>query len=469
MTSVSHANSLTSSTHELSGTRTPWSPEAEQAVLGAILMDADAGIKAVELLEDTAFYREQHRRIFRAFAKLIERGGVVDPVVLRDELERSGDLERAGGTDYIAELLDVVPTAANIEYHCRIVKEKSLLRRLIDVGTGIVRTAYEGHEEVGNLLDEAEQQVFELSFQRGTQEVVRIKELMWLAMERIESRHRGDESVRGISSGFTDLDEMTNGFQKSDLIIVAARPSMGKTAFCLNTAANAALEGNIPVAIFSLEMSRDQLVERLLAAESFVDLQRLRSGKLRDDDYPKMSRAAGLLGTAPLWIDDSPALTLLEIRSKARRMKAEHDIGLIIIDYLQLIRGSARHENRQEEISFISRSLKALARELQMPVIALSQLSRAPEQRGGDRRPVLSDLRDSGAIEQDADLVLFIYRAEMYLNLLEKNDGIEEGVAELILAKHRNGPTGSMKLSFHKQYTRFDNYTSRKQDEFDVP
>jgi replicative DNA helicase len=390
-------------------------------------------------------------------------------VILRDELERRGDLDASGGTDYLAELLDVVPTAANVEYHCRIVREKSLLRRLIDVGTGIVQTAYEGRDDVGALLDQAEQQVFEVSYQRGTQEVVRIKELMWQAMERIEARHRGDDSVRGIPSGFTDLDEMTNGFQGSDLIIVAARPSMGKTSFCLNVAANAALEGNTPTAVFSLEMSRDQLVERLLAAESFVDLHRLRSGKLRDDDYPKMSRAAGLLGTAPIWIDDSPALTMLELRSKARRMKAEHDIGLFIVDYLQLIRGTGRQESRQEEISFISRSLKALARELQTPVMALSQLSRAPEQRGGDRRPVLSDLRDSGAIEQDADLVMFIYRAEMYKSVIDQEEGAEEGLAELMLAKHRNGPTGNMKLAFHKQYTRFDNYSSRASDPLDGP
>jgi replicative DNA helicase len=288
-------------------------------------------------------------------------------------------------------------------------------------------------------------------------------------MERIEARHRGDDSVRGVLSGFTDLDEMTNGFQGSDLVIVAARPSMGKTSFCLNAAANAALEGGVPTAVFSLEMSRDQLVERLLAAESFVDLHRLRSGKLRDDDYPKMSRAAGLLGTAPIWIDDTPALTLLELRSKARRMKAEHNVGLFIVDYLQLIRGTGRQESRQEEISFISRSLKALARELQTPVVALSQLSRAPEQRGGDRRPMLSDLRDSGAIEQDADLVMFIYRAEMYRSVLEQDDSAEEGLAELNLAKHRNGPTGTVKLVFHKQYTRFDNYTSRAPEPLDGP
>jgi replicative DNA helicase len=434
-----------------------------------MLLDSDAGLTAIEMLRDRDFYRDAHRRIFRAMTKLLERGDVVDPVMLRNELERAGDLEASGGTDYIADLLDIIPTAANVEYHCRIVREKSLLRRLIDVGTNIVQSAYEGRDGVGALLDQAEQQVFEVSYQRGTQEVVRIKELMWQAMERIEARHRGDDSVRGVLSGFTDLDEMTNGFQGSDLIIVAARPSMGKTSFCLNAAANAALEGSTPTAVFSLEMSRDQLVERLLAAESFVDLHRLRSGKLRDDDYPKMSRAAGLLGTAPIWIDDTPALTLLELRSKARRMKAEHNVGLFIVDYLQLIRGTGRQESRQEEISFISRSLKALARELHTPVVALSQLSRAPEQRGGDRRPVLSDLRDSGAIEQDADLVLFIYRAEMYRSLVEGADGVEEGLAELILAKHRNGPTGTVKLAFHKQYTRFDNYSSRTPEPLDGP
>jgi replicative DNA helicase len=309
-------------------------------------------------------------------------------------------------------------------------------------------------------LDEAEQRVFEVSNARGTQEVVRIKELMWHAMERIEARDRGDESVRGVPSGFTDLDGKTNGFQKSDLIIVAARPSMGKTSFCLNLAANAALEHKVPVAIFSLEMSKDQLVERLLAAEAFVDLHRLRSGGLRPDDYPKLSRAAGLLGTAPIWIDDTPALTLLELRSKARRLKAEHDVGMFVVDYLQLIRGTTRTENRQEEISYISRSLKALARELHTPVVSLSQLSRAPEQRGGDRRPVLSDLRDSGAIEQDADLVIFIYRPEMYASVLERDDS-QEGVAEIILAKHRNGPTGTIKLTFLKQHTRFENFSDR--------
>ena len=433
-----------------------------------MLLDPDATLKAVELLDDTAFYRDAHRRVFRTMTKVVERGDVVDPVVLREELMRAGDLEAAGGTDYIAELLDMVPTAANIEYHCRIVQDKALRRRLIQAGTEIVQSAYEGPQDIDALLDGAEQRMFEVSFQRGTQEVLRIKELMWRAMERIEARHRGDESVQGVASGFADLDRKTNGFQRSDLIIVAARPSMGKTAFCLNVAANAALEGNTSTAVFSLEMSRDQLVERLLAAESFVDLQRLRSGNLRDDDYPKMSRAAGLLGTAPIWVDDTPALTLLELRSKARRLKAEHNIGLFVVDYLQLMRGPAKSDNRQEEISFISRSLKALARELDTPVIALSQLSRAPEQRGGDRRPMLSDLRDSGAIEQDADLVMFIYRPEMYPTLVERDPG-QEGMAELILAKHRNGPTGTIKLAFHKQYTRFESYSQREAEGEDGP
>jgi replicative DNA helicase len=466
MTSVSPVSSSTGSDDQLR--RTPWSPEAEQAVLGAMLLDQDAALKAVQILEDASFYREAHRRIFRAMVQLLDRGDVVDPLILRDELDRRGDLEAAGGMDYLAELLDTVPTAANIEFHARIVRDKALLRRLIDVGTQLVQSAYEGRQDVSTLLDEAESRVFEVSNARGTQEVVRIKELMWQAMERIEARDRGDESVRGIPSGFTDLDNKTNGFQPSDLIIVAARPSMGKTSFCLNIAANAALEGKTPVAIFSLEMSKDQLVERLLSAEAFVDLHRLRSGGLRPEDYPKLSRAAGLLGTAPIWIDDTPALTLLEMRSKARRLKAEHDIGLIVVDYLQLIRGGGRSESRQEEISYISRSLKALARELHTPVVALSQLSRAPEQRGSDRRPMLSDLRDSGAIEQDADLVIFIYRAEMYAQQLEKAD-IEEGMAEVHLAKHRNGPTGTLKLAFLKQYTRFDNFSERSTDAPDAP
>jgi replicative DNA helicase len=467
MTSVSPAASSLETAETRPSREVPWSSDAEQAVLGAMMLDADAALRAAETLVDDAFYKESHRHLFRAMVALTEKGDPLDPVVLRDELVRRGDLEAVGGMDYIAYLLDVVPTAANVDFHCRIVKEKALLRRLIQTSTEILQSSYEGKDEVGDLIDLAEQKVFEVSFQRGMQEVVRIKELMWDTMERIEARHRGDESVRGVMSGFKELDERTNGFHPSDLIIIAARPSMGKTSFCLDIAANAAIDGQTPVAIFSLEMSRDQLVERLLASESFVDLQRLRNGQLRDEDFPRLSKAAGSLSSAKIWIDDTPALSLLELRSKARRLKAEHDVQLIIIDYLQLMQGPAKAESRQAEISFISRSLKALARELKVPVIALSQLSRAPEQRGGDRRPMLSDLRDSGAIEQDADLVIFLYRAEMYAHLMEKSSEYQEGVAEAILAKHRNGPTGVTKLTFHKECTRFDNYTERQSDDFD--
>ena len=470
MTSVSHDASLLASAEVPAERRIPWSPDAEQAVLGAMLLDQDAALKAAELLVDDAFYKEAHRRLFRAMTAIIDKNDVLDPIVLRDELDRRGDLEAVGGIDYVSVLLDVVPTAANVEFHVRIVKDKALLRRLIEVGTGIVKASYDGKEDVGELLDLAEHKIFEVAFQRGTQEFVRIKELMWDAMERIEARHRGDESVHGVASGFADLDKMTNGFQPSDLIIVAARPSMGKTSFCLDVAANAAIDGQVPVAIFSLEMSREQLVERLLASESFVDLQRLRTGQLRDEDFPRLSGAAGRLGSAKIWIDDTPAITLLALRSKARRMKAEHDIGLLVVDYLQLMQGPPKSESRQAEISFISRSLKALARELRIPLMALSQLSRAPEQRGGDRRPMLSDLRDSGAIEQDADLVLFLYRPEMYAgHLSDKDLEGKEGMAELIVSKHRNGPTGSITLTFNKNCTRFDSFTPRDQDPMDAP
>jgi replicative DNA helicase len=467
MTSVSRASSLTGPA-EPTTRQTPWSEEAEQAVLGAMLIDQDAALKAAQLLSDTAFYRDAHRRLFRAMLLILEKGDVIDPLVLRDGLERRGDLEAAGGVEYIAELLDVVPTAANVEYHTRIVKDRALRRRLIEAGTAIVQNAYEGPDEIDALLDTAEQRVFEVSFQRTTQEFVRLKSLVWDTMERIEARHQGEEAVHGVRSGFKDLDRLTNGLQPSDLIIVAARPSMGKSAFCLNLATHAAIEEKVPVAVFSLEMARDQLVERMLASESLVDLHRFRSGKLLEEDFSKLSYAVGILGQAPIWIDDTPALNLLELRSKARRLKAEHGIGLFVIDYLQLINAPRESENRQAEISFISRSLKALARELRTPVVALSQLSRAPEQRGGDRRPMLSDLRDSGAIEQDADLVMFIYRAEMYKSVLERDQDAREGTAEVILAKHRNGPTGTITLAFRKECTRFGDYSEREPEGFDA-
>ena len=427
-----------------------------------MLMDQDALLRATEHVVDTMFYREGHRRIFRAMVTISERGEVVDPLTLVEELSRRGELEAAGGKDYIGFLLDVVPTAANVEYHARIVQEKAILRGVIETCTSLVSEAYDGKLLAAELLDEAEQRVFQLSQQRGTEGFTRIKQLMWPTMERIEALQRGGRSITGVPSGFADLDEITSGFQPSDLVIVAARPSMGKTALVLNIAQHVAIEENTAVAIFSLEMSKESLVQRMLTAEARVDSQMLRKGKLRDDEYPRIAKAAGILSSAPIWIDDTPGVSLLEMRSKARRLKAETDIGLLIVDYLQLMTGPSGSENRQQEISQISRSLKALAKELHVPVLALSQLSRAPEQRTGEgKRPQLSDLRESGAIEQDADLVMFIYRPEVYEGAQDKDGNSLEGRAEIIVGKQRNGPTGTVSLFFHKSYTRFENYSPR--------
>jgi replicative DNA helicase len=461
MTSASPTVSSTADL-EVAGRRTPWSNDAEQAVLGAMLLDQDAALKAAEFLDDTMFYKEAHRVLFRGMVSLTERGDVIDPVTLRDELGKRGDLDRAGGMEYIATLIDVVPTAANVEYHTRIVRDKAVLRRLVEAATEIIQDVYEGKGDSGEVLDNAEHRVFQVAQFRRSEDFSRLKELIWPTMERIEQLQGGQGIVTGVASGFLDLDRLTAGFQRGDLVIIAARPSMGKTSFVLNCVQHAAIEHQIGVAVFSLEMSKEALVQRLLCSEGLVDAQRLRRGALRDDDYPKLARAAGLLGTAPIWIDDSAALTPLAMRSKARRLKAEHDIGMVVVDYLQLMQGPSTTENRQQEISYISRSLKALAKELDVPVVALSQLSRAPEQRTGEgRRPQLSDLRESGAIEQDADLVCFIYRAEMYEGPTDKDGNSIEGLAELIVGKQRNGPTGTVELYFKKEYTRFDNRSHR--------
>ncbi|HEY9014680.1 MAG TPA: replicative DNA helicase, partial [Gemmatimonadales bacterium] len=406
------------------------------------------------------FYRESHRRLFRAMRALTERRVVIDHITLRDELLRRGELEIAGGVEYLAELVDAVPTAANIEFHSKIVKDKAILRRLIETSTGIITEAYDGHATANDLLDSAEAKIFQISQQRGDEGFTRIKEMLWPTMERIETLQRSGKAITGVPSGFADLDEMTSGFQASELVIVAARPSMGKTAFCLNVATQAAVDG-FGVAVFSLEMSKEALVQRMLCAEARVDSQAVRRGTLRDPDFTRLARAAGILQSCPVWIDDSPSLTLLEMRSKARRLKVENDIRLVVVDYLQLMKSPEYAENRVQEISDISRSLKGLARELDIPVIALSQLSRASEQRGGERRPILSDLRDSGAIEQDADVVLFIHRPEMYQKEDAEGNTLE-GLAEIIVGKHRNGPTGTVNLYFHKQFTRFDNRTERE-------
>ncbi|HKV51770.1 MAG TPA: replicative DNA helicase [Gemmatimonadaceae bacterium] len=454
-------SSMASESDPFRDRRPPYSEEAETAVLGAMLMDQDAILRATEHVDDTMFYREGNRRIFRAMVAIVERGDVVDPLLLADELARRGDLEVAGGKEYIAFLVDAVPTSANVEYHARIVKEKALQRRLIETCTSLITQAYEGRSTAADLLDEAEQRVFQVSQQRGMQGFVRIKELMWPTMERIEALQRGGKTITGVPSGFTDLDEMTSGFQNADLIILAARPSMGKSSLVLNIAQFAAIEKHVPVAVFSLEMSKESLLQRMLTSEARVDAQRLRKGMLRDEDFTRMARAAGTLSAAPIWIDDTSGISLLEIRSKARRLRADAKIELVIIDYLQLISGPTS-ESRQQEISLISRSLKALAKELNVPVIALSQLSRAPEQRAGDHRPQLSDLRESGAIEQDADVVMFIYRQEVYDGPTDKDGNSLEGRAEVIVGKQRNGPIGFVNLFFHKSYTRFENYSARR-------
>ncbi len=436
----------------------PWSQEAEQAVLGAMILDQDAALRAAELVDHSMFYKEGHRRLFRAMVALSEQRVVIDHVTLRDELSRRNELEIVGGMEYLAEVVDSVATAANLEHHAKIVKEKNILRRLIEASTQTVSEAYEARLSTAELVDHAEARIFRIAQERRADGFIRIKEMLWPTMERIESLQKSGKSVTGVPSGFADLDEMTSGFQKTELVIVAARPSMGKTAFCLNIATQAAVDGH-GVAIFSLEMSKDSLVQRMLCAEARVDSQAVRRGMLKDRDFTNLARAAGVMQQCPIWIDDTPAITLLEMRSKARRLKADSDLGLVIVDYLQLMRSPEYADNRVQEVSDISRSLKALARELDVPVMALSQLSRASEQRGGDRRPQLSDLRDSGAIEQDADVVIFIHRPEYY----DREDESKKGVAEIILAKHRNGPTGDISLRFTREYTRFDNFSAREE------
>ncbi|MGV3710290.1 MAG: replicative DNA helicase, partial [Gemmatimonas sp.] len=390
---------------------------------------------------------------------------------LANELDRRGELEASGGREYLSYLLQAVPTTANVEFHARIVKEKALLRRLIEVSTEIVGEAFEAREDAEKLLDRAESQIFQLGQSKERTGFSRIKELLWPAMEKLEQLAQRESAVTGVPSGFIDLDKMTTGFQPADLVIVAARPSMGKTAFTLNIAQHAAIATKTKeataVAFFSLEMSKQQLVQRMLSSEALIDAGFLRKGgRALDESMPRLAQAAGILAHAPIFIDDTPGISLLEMRAKARRLHAEHNLGMIIVDYLQLMTGPAGSENRQQEVSQISRGLKALAKELGVPVIALSQLSRAPEQRTGDDkgRPQLSDLRESGAIEQDADVIMFIFRQEVYAERDENGrlkDPSLDGKAEIIIGKQRNGPIGSVPLFFHKHYTRFDNFSAR--------
>jgi replicative DNA helicase len=449
--------------------RAPWSEDAEKAVLGAMLLDIPALERAREVVDDTMFYAEGHRRLFRSITRVIQSGSVADPLTVADDLERSGELAMAGGREYLGALLDAVPTVANVEYHARIVRERALLRRLIEVGTNIVGEAFEAAKPVAELIDGAEAAIFQLSTARERRGFSRVKELLWPAMEKIEELAQRESQITGVPSGFVDLDNLTAGFQKADLVIVAARPSMGKTAFTLNIALHAAITAKVGVAFFSLEMSKESLVQRMLASEALIDAQALRrGGRALDESMPRLATAMAILANAPVYVDDTPGIGLMEMRSKARRLIADDDqVGLIVVDYLQLMSGPPGTENRQQEVSMISRGLKALAKELNVPVIALSQLSRAPEQRTGDDRgrPQLSDLRESGAIEQDADVIMFIFRQEVYAERDDTGrlkDPTIEGKAEIIVGKQRNGPIGTARLYFHKQYTRFDNFSSRQ-------
>jgi len=431
----------------------PQNLEAEQSVLGAVLLDNAVLSRVIEILQPEDFYRGPHRRLFAAMLDLFERDESIDLITLRERLEQKGQLEEVGGAVYLASLVDQVPTAANIAYHARIVREKAMLRGLITASSEIAAMSYEGSRDVEQVLDEAERRIFLLSERSVRAGFVPLRDVLKDSFKVIEKLFEKKDHVTGVASGFTDLDQLTCGFQPSDLVIIAGRPSMGKTAFVLNIAEHVGIESRLPVAIFSLEMSREQLVMRMLSSVSGVDGNRLRRGFLSREDWPLLSRAAGRLSEAPIFIDDSAASTVLEIRAKSRRLKADNGLALVIVDYLQLIRGRDRSENRQQEISEISRSLKSLAKELKVPVLALSQLSRAVESRGGDKRPQLSDLRESGAIEQDADVVAFIFREDMYRDDADQH----QGVAEVIVRKQRNGPTATVKLAFRKECTRFGN------------
>jgi replicative DNA helicase len=433
----------------------PQAVEAEASVLGAMLLEKEAIGRAVELLDETCFYLDSHRVIFSAIAGLYDKGVPADLVTVTEELRKKKQLDKAGGASYLSMLLERVATGANVEYHARIVLEKAMLRKLVQSATNIVQRSYEGTEEIDKLLDDAESMVFGIRQSRLKRGFVPIGTLLTGSFEAIEELYRQKKHITGLETGFTDLDNRTSGFQKSDFIVVASRPSMGKTSLALNVAQHAAIANGVPVGIFSLEMSKDQLVQRMLCSEGRVDAQRLRTGYLAESDWPKLTAAAGRLREAPIYIDDSAVLSIWELKSKARRLKSEADVGVLMIDYLQLVAGP-NSENRQQEISAVSRSLKALAKELEIPIIAMSQLSRQPEARGGSRRPMLSDLRESGAIEQDADVVVLIYRPELY-------DMEPKGVAEIIVAKQRSGPTGTEKLTFKKEYTRFENMSAAEE------
>ena len=432
----------------------PHNLEAERCVLGAILIHNDTFNQAAELIDADDFFRDAHRRVFDKMIGLNERGEAIDLVTLKDELGRSGDLDRVGGSAYIAGLVDGVPRSTHVGHYARIVKEKSTLRNLIFASNRILETAYSTEEDADAILDQAEQSIFSIADDNIHTGFVPLRDLVQGSFATIEKLQEHKGLVTGVPSGFVDIDALTSGFQPSDLIIVAARPSMGKTALVLNIAQYLGVKTDMTIGFFSLEMSKEQLFMRMLTTEAQVDSHKFRGGFLGERDYGQLSAALGRLSEAKVFIDDSASIGVLEMRAKARRLMSEHGLHLIVIDYLQLMQGRGRFDNRTQELASISRSLKGLAKELNVPVVALSQLSRAPEGRS-DRRPVLSDLRESGALEQDADVVMFIYREEQYDPRPEN-----ENLAEIIIGKQRNGPTGVVKLAFLKQCTRFANLTS---------
>ncbi|ASS67622.1 MULTISPECIES: replicative DNA helicase [Paenibacillus] len=428
----------------------PQNTEAEQAVLGAVLLQAEALITAMEKIRPEDFYLNQHQIVFEAMIELGENNQPIDLVTLTAYLSDRQQLDEVGGVSYLAKLATVVPTAANVEYYAQIVEEKSMLRRLIRTATTIVSDGYGASDDIGLMLSEAESRIMEIANRRSSSGFVSIRDVLMEVFERVEFLYTNKGGSTGIPSGFVDLDKMTSGFQRNDLIIVAARPSVGKTAFALNIAQNVGVRSRETVAIFSLEMSAAQLVQRMVCAESNVDAGRMRTGFLEGDDWEKLTMAIGALSEAEIYIDDTPGITVSDIRAKCRRLKKERNLGMILIDYLQLIQGRGKSgENRQQEVSEISRTLKQIARELEVPVIALSQLSRGVEQRQ-DKRPMMSDLRESGSIEQDADIVAFLYRDDYYDKETEKKN-----IIEIIIAKQRNGPVGTVELAFLKNFNKF--------------
>lgn len=439
----------------LKGRILPHSIEAEQSVLGAMLVDKEAINTSVEIIRPDDFYKEANREIFEAIIVLFNKNEPVDLITLAEELKRRGNLDNIGGITYLANLSSSVATTANTKFYCKIVEEKSILRRLIKSSDEIATKAYEDTEEIGAIIEKAEKNIFDITQGSHREGFSPISEVLLTSFAQMEERAANKGALTGLTTGFTDVDNKISGLQKSDLILLAARPSMGKTAFGINIATNSALKGNAKVAIFSLEMAKEQLVQRIISASAHVDVQKIISGNLVEDEWIQVVNSMGPLSQMGLYIDDTAGISLMELKAKCRRLKIEKGLDLVVIDYLQLMSLDGRQESRQQEISAISRGLKGLAKEMNCPVIALSQLSRAPELRS-DHRPILSDLRESGAIEQDADIVMFLYRDEYY-----DRDSEKKNIGELIIAKHRNGPTGNIELVWKPEYTKFfnkDNY-----------